>query len=794
MATSFAEATQTLLSGNRLAWDKFGEHKGGSVTLGGPQQRRLFAYLLAQDAAKVAQGNEDLFAGLIASWNQGDVGSEPEGVKKNQNGGGDAWRLDRIEASGFGGLTLFGGKAFDLRINGENWCLEGQNGSGKTSLASAILWTLTGKRIRDQDGPIDEQGARSPVLNNAGKKIGEWPSLASYPASPADLIKQVDVWVRLTFVNTKGEFATAYRRMLCPLVGNPTREVNIDSQLVVAPELIEIGLLMPARLARVGFGDRSQSLYEAVKMLTGLDQLADIAEGCASQFTHAGRRFLRYGKDNGIDGFKTKFDDSMAKAEKQANNLNYTLPETRRIDDKKVVRHLKAAAHNASGDAGTFLATLRSEIAPEIDTTTTDGRLKVQTAVSKARAILDQKTGGVVAFEAWAALREAAKDGSFTSLPAAIDAARARLGRALAWHDRQLADSKFRLKALAALSFVPPHEHTDASNCPLCASKLSTDEQRALASELAELQRDAEEAERKIADVCRDLDAELLQHLTIGLKRHRDILSGMNPKEDYASAILGRFCDEPPFSDILTGLAGRVKAIVHQQKLTLPTFSFPEFDYGGGEPTAAIGLRRSIHGLERLIAFVTWWSEHRALFVDAWTATIGRKQIDDKYPPETVEAQLRILEQSLAKALPLDDLSGFLIAASIAAESWGTIRAVQDIRESIAKALEPLKDLRFLVGAETARSIASLSGRMKTILARIHLQERLAYEETSLGKKAVNVAGWFEPGMQIDAALVANTSWLRAILWTFIFALREQTIELLGANPVSVKIVVARHS
>ncbi len=42
--------------------------------------------------------------------------------------------------------------------------------------------------------------------------------------------------------------------------------------------------------------------------------------------------------------------------------------------------------------------------------------------------------------------------------------------------------------------------------------------------------------------------------------------------------------------------------------------------------------------------------------------------------------------------------------------------------------------------------------------------------------------GSFAEGMQIDAALVANSSWLRALLWAFIFALREQTIEDLGSN------------
>jgi hypothetical protein len=52
-----------------------------------------------------------------------------------------------------------------------------------------------------------------------------------------------------------------------------------------------------------------------------------------------------------------------------------------------------------------------------------------------------------------------------------------------------------------------------------------------------------------------------------------------------------------------------------------------------------------------------------------------------------------------------------------------------------------------------------------------------------LGKKSVNVTGGFDPEVQIDAAQVANSSWLRAILWAFVLALREETIEAIGSNP-----------
>ena len=88
-----------------------------------------------------------------------------------------------------------------------------------------------------------------------------------------------------------------------------------------------------------------------------------------------------------------------------------------------------------------------------------------------------------------------------------------------------------------------------------------------------------------------------------------------------------------------------------------------------------------------------------------------------------------------------------------------------------------------MVEAETARSISSLSKRINEILKRIHYRERLNYAEALLGKRVVHIEGSFEPGMRIDASLVANTSWLRAILWAFLLALREQTIATLASNP-----------
>ena len=69
MGISFAEATRCLLGGELLAWAAFEEHKAGSIRLDTPEQRRLFAFLLEQDRAKVSRGDEDNAINLFVAQN-----------------------------------------------------------------------------------------------------------------------------------------------------------------------------------------------------------------------------------------------------------------------------------------------------------------------------------------------------------------------------------------------------------------------------------------------------------------------------------------------------------------------------------------------------------------------------------------------------------------------------------------------------------------------------------------------------------------------------------------------------
>ena len=698
------------------------------------------------------------------------------------------WRLARLETSGFGGLNLLNGPDFVLSLNGENWCLEGQNGSGKTSLASAIIWALTGCRCRDQDGIIVDDGRRVPVFNDSGVQIGDWPPLVAYPATPSKLSGTAEAWVRLTFQNESGNTAKAYRRLRAPVSGGPIFDEKIDPALLSAPQLIETGLLMPARLSRIGFGDRSQSIYEAVKLLTGLDQFADIGEGAAN-FTHKAKRFLKYGSDNGLQAIETRLDLLLTRAVEEAPKAAFELKISGKRTDKEFGKELRDIAKRASTLAGTHLSILASDVAGGLDTNKLEDRTKIKNAVTAARGILQQGVRGVTAFEAWGALKAAHTDASFRKLPAALAEARTKLDEAVKWDKRQADDIKLRLKALASQFFVTSdHEHTAAA-CPLCESKLTNEKQRALAAELKELKKASAAAERRLTDACAELEKGIRDLLPQGIQAHFALLTRMQPRESFETAAVERFAQEPPFSTVLTGMANFAKVTAKALAAKLPAFAVEEPKVAGDTPAAARGLVAYVRDVERVTSLVAWWDCNRQPFVDSWTALKGVFDAKGKFPAESLEGKLASLEAALETAAPLDELAKALNDAATQAERWLVIHAHQAVREAIADALEPLKELRTLVSTETASSISALSGRMKSVLDRIHFKERLSFEDAALSKKSVQVSGSFDHGIRIDASTVANTSWLRAILWSFVLALREQTLETLGGNPFALTVL-----
>ena len=135
---SFGQATERLLSGGELSWLASSAARSGSITLAEPGQRRLFSYLLGADAQDVAEGSDTLFDNLTTTWRDEDSDPIPDVSDTGPDANDGPWRLHGIETTNFGGLNTYGGPVFALELGGEDWCLEGSNGSGRAIVKSCV--------------------------------------------------------------------------------------------------------------------------------------------------------------------------------------------------------------------------------------------------------------------------------------------------------------------------------------------------------------------------------------------------------------------------------------------------------------------------------------------------------------------------------------------------------------------------------------------------------------------------------------------------------------------------------
>jgi hypothetical protein len=199
-------------------------------------------------------------------------------------------KLARLHAHRFAGLHAYGTDNvapddFVFEPDKPITLFEGWNGSGKTSLANAIIWCLTGQLLRpqrspesgdrefeciiDRDADLESTHAISPVtpLPHADA----WAPDASAKVVPAD------TWVELTFVDANGKFYSPIRRTQSRKPNGKLVEMAPDPAVLgVDPVAFRLGTTMPGILPFLQIGTSSE-LGVAIANLTGLADLVELA-------------------------------------------------------------------------------------------------------------------------------------------------------------------------------------------------------------------------------------------------------------------------------------------------------------------------------------------------------------------------------------------------------------------------------------------------------------------------------------------------------------------------------------
>jgi energy-coupling factor transporter ATP-binding protein EcfA2 len=763
-----------LLTGMSVSWDDGSKRK---LLLSDPKARGLFKFLLVSSVRNPVGLPEAFIQGLRTAYESGDDPATRIGASPSPVVNATRWKLNAMETEGFGGLNTWNGPDFRFEFDQESLLLEGPNGSGKSSLVAAILWALTGERPRAQaDEPAHQT---KPVFDSCDKPpVGQWPPIACYPSSAADLAVQPKVRVQLKFVDEHGKTAVIER-----ILENGVINCNIDPQFDIPSVFLETGLLMPSRLSVLRLRGETR-LTDAVQKLTGLDDLVAIGE-LVEGLCHKSREYLSYCKKD-LAAEKKKFENGIQAARDALAAVEVPVPNFAASDtndkNSEMGKFGKQLAEKATELTNVIASDLGSQLAL--------GSAAVQNQVISAIGAAEEDLrAGLSSLDSWDLLASLDRDldaACITRLKETISVARADARETAEFARRNISDSKFQLKALAA-RWHAQNCAGEIQNCPLCEHKL--DPSGNLVKELQELRSAGSLAASAFDDSVNSILSNLNRSLPASQTQIGEELLTWEPRKQLIIDLRAAFIEKERYSKILV----RFKTLVEGRLQQVPATELPAAAPVGEGILKPIEQRITI--IERAIDLVDWYRSTSATWLSWWedtTATISAFQavagkITASSPKATtyegLSAHLTRLSDAIAKAKPYGNAAESMRTAWTAGKEIVKIETVLELRKKIAETIEPLKQLVPLAQSVASEAIEDLSSRIEKLLSRIYLTEQLQYHDAQLSKKeGVVVYGDLGNALRIDATLIANTSWLRAVLWAFTFALREEAVERFGRD------------
>lgn len=747
--------------------------------MAGAKERRLFAYLLSTATRAPTQLSESFIEGLEKAFDATDdpATNSPSNLSQTPSG---PWRLHSIETVGFGGLNTWNGPRLKFDLDCESVLFEGPNGSGKSSFVAAIIWALSGERPRDQ--AKSDAHERKAVLNSSNVTVGDWPPIACYPSAEQDLKSAPAVSVKLIFSDPVGSKASVERS----LSSNVLSYVH-DPILDIPSVLMEAGILMPARLAALRFDDGRGRLTEAVEKLTGLDDLIAIG-ALVEGLCHKSREYQSYRRKE-FESEKQNFDNALAFARNYLSKIEVIVPDFACTDTDDVDGDLAKLGRELNQKAAQFTEVISEDLSKDLDLTKATTQHQIITAISMAET---EALSGVEALASWkklSSIASALPSDVRDELQTAIVRAKAELAEAIDFKKRSEQDAKFQLKAVAA-RWCEQHGWDEIEECPLCTKSLASVDP--LTAELNALRAAGAAATRVFDDNITKSTAMLSGALPPVLQRFGEEILVFDPANNLTTEIRSAFVSKSQYAQTLTTFCERVDAAL----VSAPRTSLQPSELALENP-----LQEEIAFAERLIGLANWFDSYSHDWLLWWSDLCGTHsddsgtetpeslaaadpvQIGSAKKAETLMEHLTRLSAAISKAEPYRDAADQLRSAWKAGVEASKLLKVITKREEIGSSLSGLKSLGSLAESVARDAIEGLSGRMGALLEKTLLTENLKFKEAALlRKEGLIVRGSFAKGLQIDATLVANTSWLRAVLWAFMFSLRAEAVEQAGKD------------
>lgn len=710
--------------------------------------------------------------------------------------------LVAVEIHHWGGLHSHclddGGVPGPLRLNVEDGLtvVRGRNGAGKTALANAIRWVLTGQVARAQGAPRSEPARSAPRFaresaTDAGFAL---PVITPVPTaaelSILDGGSLLETRVALTFRQESGgdlvverrvtrEGRTRFSTATSPAEG-PALALGVSSRA------IEVSTLLLARLPHLDL-DKRNTLGETVAALTGLQPLEALGRRSIRTATYLRKQATAEFKEK-QSRFAVSLREEMERLRQLATDhpaLDLPAVPSDPVDGGTVdacaseLSSLRRGLEEAREDHARVLMELAGVDAIRLTGAQLDD---LRERVEAARGVLKEQ---LKSLPSSVLMRE------IGSIPDNDDAAARATCQDILRTAANLANEKLseeaakrrQLYALVMRWHEGAHPGSPApADCPVCATSLAeVDDDPSLRvpvrAALNEAVSAGVEATMSAAAWARDTEQRLLSMLPASLQALAGRPLPASPHAAYRKALCSELLSGSTFSEALQPIRTRANERWTSIEAHLPPFEAPRSPPPPSGLHGATGpLFAKLARLELILALRAWRVRHGE---EAREAVLGMVGPSSSHPVEgrTIPEELDALRKSLVALSPIAAGLDVVDRADRALEGWRMQEARVEAAEACADATSEFGGLVQLVQDQVGDLMETLNERTSYWLDQAYGHPTdngptLSRFERGAGATLHPVAGY--GGIEGPADGITNSSAQRAYLWAFSIALWEQ--------------------
>jgi energy-coupling factor transporter ATP-binding protein EcfA2 len=267
--------------------------KSGKVKVGpiGPHTRRLLTVLWNERVALAAKTGAE--QGRHARRSYLGVASSPAGDASGALSGDvpadspsdptspRSWRLHRLRTMSFRGIAPLG-EPFEHQFAGAPTLIYGTNGSGKSSLLSAVVWVLAGEVVTDAGEAAGSIAVYARKKASADPtKVGTWPSVHTLPRLQDPTKVPQDCWVEIHLRTPCEKHDLFLRRDLAGLQESADGETWQTCESLethgIGPLDLQLSLSAAAMFSHESLGGATGA-HQLLSMILGFEELDDLSK------------------------------------------------------------------------------------------------------------------------------------------------------------------------------------------------------------------------------------------------------------------------------------------------------------------------------------------------------------------------------------------------------------------------------------------------------------------------------------------------------------------------------------